>query len=120
MPRNCLRCWGKMDTYVGTAVSKLAMWLLAYTRVRTSELIEAEWPEFDIDSARWDIPAERMKMDTPHIVPLSRQAVEVVQALKPITGSSNPVFPGDIGKNKPMSNNTSDKLIDILYVPCPR
>jgi integrase len=58
------------------------MRLMAYTFVRTSELIEAEWPEFDLDNARWDIPAERMKMDTSHIVPLSRQALEVLRALR--------------------------------------
>jgi integrase len=104
----------KMDAYVGTAVTKLAMWLLAYTWVRTSELIEAEWPEFDIENARWDIPAERMKMDTPHIVPLSRQAVEVVKALKLITGSGNLVFPGDINKKKPMSNNTILKALERM------
>jgi integrase len=43
--------------------------LLAYCFPRTSELIEAPWTEFDLDRARWDIPAERMKMDTPHIIP---------------------------------------------------
>ncbi len=104
----------KMDAYVGTAVTKLAMWLLAYTWVRTSELIEAEWPEFDIDNARWDIPAERMKMDTPHIVPLSRQAVEMVKALKLITGSGKLGFPGDIDKKKPMSNNTILKALERM------
>jgi integrase len=104
----------KIDAYVGTAVTKLAMWLLAYTWVRTSELIEAEWPEFDLDNARWDIPAERMKMDTAHIVPLSRQAVEVVKALKLIAGSGKLVFPGDLDKNKPMSNNTILKALERM------
>lgn len=104
----------KMDAYVGTAVTKLAMWMLAYTWVRTSELIEAEWKEFDIENARWDIPAERMKMDAPHIVPLSRQAVEVVKALKLITGSNSLVFPGDIDKKRPMSNNTILKALERM------
>jgi integrase len=71
----------KMDSYDGDALTRLGMRLMAYTFVRTSELIEAEWPEFDLDNARWDIPAEHMKMDTPHIVRLSRQAVEVLRAL---------------------------------------
>ena len=104
----------KMDAYVGTAVTKLAMWLLAYTWVRTSELIESEWTEFDLDNARWDIPAKRMKMDTPHIVPLSRQAVEIVKALKLITGSGKLVFPGDLDKKKPMSNNTILKALERM------
>ena len=62
-----------INNYNGTGITKFAMRLLAYTLVRTSELIEAEWPEFDLDRARWEIPKERLKMDTPHIVPLSRQ-----------------------------------------------
>ena len=99
----------KIDGYNGDALTRLAMRLMAYTFVRTSELIESQWPEFDLDNSRWDIPAERMKMDTPHIVPLSRQAVEVLRALKLLTGKGNFVFPGANDKNRPMSNNT------ILY-----
>jgi integrase len=51
--------------------TRLAMRLLAYTFVRTSELIESEWPEFDLDNARWDIPAERMKMDAAYRFPVA-------------------------------------------------
>ena len=74
-----------------------------------SEEIEAPWTEFNLDEARWVIPSERMKMDTPHIVPLARQAVDVLRALKLLTGSSKYILPGAINKNRPMSNNT------ILY-----
>jgi integrase len=52
--------------------TRLALKLMALTFVRTSELIGEQWSEFDIEAARWNIPAERMKMRTPHIVPLSR------------------------------------------------
>ncbi len=58
------------------------MKLLALTFVRTSELIEARWEEIDFEARRWNIPAERMKMDTPHIVPLARQAIEVLELLR--------------------------------------
>lgn len=102
----------KMDGYNGDALTRFAMKLVAYTFVRTSELIEAPWPEFDLDNARWIIPPERMKMDTPHIVPLSRQAVEVLRALKLLTGNGRLVFPGANDKNKPMSNNT---ILFALY-----
>jgi integrase len=102
----------KMESYDGDALTRLAMRLMAYTFVRTSELIESQWPEFDLDHARWDIPAARMKMDTPHIVPLSRQAVEVLRALKLLTGRGRFVFPGANDKNKPMSNNT---ILFALY-----
>jgi integrase len=80
--------------------------------VRTSELIECEWPEFDLDNARWDIPAARMKMDAPHVVPLSQQAIEILRALKLLTGKGRLVFPGANDKNKPMSNNT---ILFALY-----
>ena len=99
----------KMDDYNGDAITRFAMKLMAYTFVRTSELIEAPWTEFDLDDARWTIPPERMKMDSPHIVPLSRQSVEVLRALKLLTGNGRRVFPGANDKNRPMSNNT------ILY-----
>jgi integrase len=99
----------KMEDYNGDAITCLAMKLMAYTFVRTSEEIEAPWTEFDLDTARWTIPPERMKMDTPHIVPLSRQAVEVLRALKLLTGNGRLVFPGANDRKKPMSNNT------ILY-----
>ena len=99
----------KMEDYNGDAITRLAMKLMAYTFVRTSEEIEAPWTEFDLDEARWTIPAERMKMNTPHIVPLSRQAVDVLKALKLLTGRGKFVFPGALDKNKPISNNT------ILY-----
>jgi len=79
---------------------------MAHTFTRTSELIEAPWTEFDLKGARWTIPAERMKMPTPHIVPLSTQAVEILKALKLLTGRGVYVFPGVRDKSKPISNMT--------------
>jgi integrase len=102
----------KMDDYNGDALTRFGLKLLAYCFPRTSELIEAPWTEFDLDRARWDIPAERMKMKTPHIIPLSRQAVEVLRALKLLTGNGKLVLPGAMDKKKPMSNNT---LLYALY-----
>ena len=101
-----------MDGYNGDALTRFGLRLLAYCFPRTSELIEAPWTEFDLDRARWDIPKERMKMKTPHIVPLSRQAVEVLRALRLLTGNGKLVFPGALDKEKPMSNNT---LLYALY-----
>jgi integrase len=68
-----------IEVYQGTQVTRLALKLIAITFVRTSELIEAKWREIDFDARRWNIPAERMKMKTPHIVPLSKQAIEVLE-----------------------------------------
>lgn len=81
------------------------MLLMAHTFVRTSELINAKWSEFDMEDDRWDIPAERMKMKTPHIVPLSAQSVAILKQLKELAGSSELVFPG-LKPNQPMSNGT--------------
>jgi integrase len=102
----------KMDDYNGDALTRFALKLIAYTFERTSELIEAPWLEFDLDNARWVIPPERMKMATPHIVPLSCQSVEVLRALKLLTGNGKLIFPGANDKNISMSNNT---ILGALY-----
>lgn len=104
----------QIEVYQGTHVTRLAMKLMALTFVRTSELIGARWCEFDLDNARWDIPAERMKMKTPHIVPLSRQAVVVLRTLHTLSGESEWVFPGDRNRRKPMSNNTILKGLERM------
>jgi integrase len=95
-----------IEIYQGKHVTRLAMKLLAMTFVRTSELIGARWDEFDLEACRWNIPAERMKMKTPHIVPLAPQTIEVLTLLKQLSVVSELVFPGDRDHRKPMSNNT--------------
>jgi integrase len=94
-----------IEAYSGKNITRLAMKLLAMTFVRTSELIEARWSEFDLDHARWDIPAARMKAQKPHIVPLSRQAVDALRTLRGMHRGEL-VFPGENDPQKPMSNNT--------------
>ena len=85
----------RIEVYQGTHVTRLALKLMTLTFVRTGELIGARWSEFDLKAARWDIPAERMKMRTPHIVPLARQTIEVLETLHDLTGNSEWLFPGD-------------------------
>ena len=96
----------KIEAYQGKPTTRLAMRLMALTFVRTGELIGAHWGEFDLDAARWDIPAGRMKMRTPHVVPLSAQAVDVLRTLQTITGGRELLSPGERDHSKPMSNNT--------------
>ena len=103
-----------IEVYRGKVLTRLAMKLLALTFVRTSELIEARWAEIDFEDRRWNIPAQRMKMDTPHIVPLARQAIEVLELLRPLTGSGELIFPGDRDPMKPMSNNTILLALDRM------
>ena len=103
-----------IECYQGRTITRLAMRLMALTFVRTSELIEARWGEFDLEARRWNIPAERMKMDTPHIVPLATQAIEVLEMLRSLTGAGELLFPGDRNPNRCMSNNTILKALERM------
>ena len=104
----------RIEIYQGTQVTRLAIKLIAITFVRTTELIEAKWSEFDLEAGRWDVPAERMKMRTPHIVPLAKQALEVLAMLHELTGKNDWLFPGDRNAKKPMSNNTILKALERM------
>jgi integrase len=110
----------KIDTYEGELQTRLGLKMLALTYVRTTELIGAEWDEFDIGNAMWTIPAARMKkvrgkakvfVNSDHHVPLARQALEIVDELRGVNGDSRYVF---VGRNLSthMSNNT---LLYALY-----
>tara|TARA_R100000005_G_scaffold96726_1_gene86833 strand:- start:18554 stop:19708 length:1155 start_codon:yes stop_codon:yes gene_type:complete len=83
-----------------------ALKLIMLTFVRTSELINARWEEIDFDKKEWIIPAERMKMGREHIVPLSRQAVEVLESQKILAGQWPLVFPSSVKPRNSISNNT--------------
>jgi integrase len=97
----------KIESYDGSPFTRLAMKMMALVFVRTSELICAEWKEFDMKEARWDIPKERMKGGKrPHIVPLARQTVAVLNELWNFRKNDRWVFPGDRDDKKHMSNNT--------------
>ena len=104
----------KIEAYQGGPYTRLAMQLMTLTFVRTTELIAARWAEFDLEAAEWRIPPERMKMTTPHIVPLSPQAVEVVKVLHTLSGGRVLLFPGERDHDKPMSNNTILKALERM------
>ncbi len=95
-----------IDVYPGSFVVKCALQLAALFFVRPGELRNAEWSEFDLDTGIWAIPAEKMKMKQPHIVPLSRQAVDILKYLRQYTGRSRYVFPSSWSSQRPMSENT--------------
>ncbi len=95
-----------IEIYRGKVITRLAMKLMALTFVRTSELIGARWDEFDVEGRRRNIPAERMKMKTPHIVPLATQTIEILELVQAVTGGGELLFPGDIDHRKTMSKNT--------------
>ncbi|MFZ5724748.1 MAG: tyrosine-type recombinase/integrase [Pseudomonadota bacterium] len=94
-----------IDGYDGAYVTKSALRLAPLVFVRPGELRGAEWAEFDLDKAEWNIPAARMKLRIPHLVPLSRQALEILRDLHKVTGKERFVFPSAREKDRPMSNN---------------
>ncbi|HGM5433560.1 TPA: tyrosine-type recombinase/integrase [Serratia marcescens] len=101
----------ELNSYSGSMKVKLALKLLILTGTRPGELRQAEWSEFDFDKAIWEIPASKMKMRRPHLVPLSQQAVAILEQVKPISSRYKLVFPGRIQHTKPISEMTVNVLI---------
>lgn len=95
-----------LDDYPGYILTRYALQIIAYTFVRPGELRNAEWKEIDLDNQIWRIPAEKMKMNEEHIVPLSSQVVSIFERVKELTRKYDYVFPGSHNYRKPMSENT--------------
>jgi integrase len=100
------------EDYQGLPTTRAALKLAPLVFLRPGELRQAEWTEFDLDAALWTIPPARMKRTkqqkisgTPHLVPLSRQAVAVLRELEPLTGHMRYVFPSPRDPKRPMSEN---------------
>ncbi|NIG74933.1 tyrosine-type recombinase/integrase [Klebsiella sp. Ap-873] len=100
-----------LEGYSGSKLVQIATKLLMITGVRTIELRAALWQEFDLDNAIWEIPAERMKMRRAHLVPLSSQALDLLNELKMMTGNYRYAFPGRNDPNKPMSEASINQVI---------
>lgn len=92
-----------IDAYQGWYATKFALRILPLVFTRPGELRLAEWTEFDLDRAQWDIPAGRMKMRHPHIVSLSRQVLSMLQELREYSGRGRYLFPGPRQIEKPLS-----------------
>lgn len=103
-----------IEGYSGTFVVRCALKLGALTFVRPGELRKAEWTEIDLKLGGWSIPAERMKMKEPHLVPLARQALTVLRELHPLTGHGRYVFPGERSHDRPMSENSVNAALRRL------
>jgi integrase len=95
-----------IDGYEGAPETKAALLLSALTFCRPGEIRSAEWVEIDLQNAVWSIPAEKMKMRRPHRVPLSKEAVAVLDSIKLITGNYRFVFPSARSHKRCMSENT--------------
>lgn len=112
-----------IDGYGGTHITRAALKLAPLLFTRPGELRFARWPEFDLAAGVWTVPAARMKLRKaqkliaePHIVPLSRQAVKILTALKPLTDGSRSgfLFPGERSADRPMSENTLNAALHTM------
>ncbi|WP_447215510.1 tyrosine-type recombinase/integrase [Citrobacter pasteurii] len=116
----------RIDHYSGRALTKLVVELTLLVFIRSSELRFARWSEVDFKTAMWTIPAEReaidgvkhsqrgSKMKTPHLVPLSLQAVKILEQVKLLSGAHELIFIGDHNPRKPMSENTVNKSLRVM------
>jgi integrase len=95
-----------IDSYYGTAIVKCAFKLSPLVFLRPTELRKAEWSEIDFEAKEWRIPESRMKMKEKHIIPLSKQALEILEELKQMTGHGKYLFPGCRRTTICMSNCT--------------
>ena len=96
----------RLEDYPGHQTTATAMKLLMLTAVRPGEICGARWEEFDFEHAEWVIPAERMKMGEEHIVPLSRQAIALLEQLKELTGHDPHLFPANSTKSAHIPTGT--------------
>ncbi len=116
----------RIDSYTGRPLTRLAVELTLLVFIRSSELRFARWSEIDFETSMWTIPAEReaiegikhsqrgSKMRTPHLVPLSRQALAILKQVHKLSGDRDFVFIGDHDHRKPMSENTVNKALRVM------
>lgn len=116
----------RIDNYKGRPLTRLAVHLTLLVFIRSSELRFSRWPEIDFDRSLWTIPGTReaiegvkhsqrgAKMGTPHLVPLSKQAISILEAIQPLTGRFDLVFAGDHYHHKPMSENTVNAALRLM------
>lgn len=116
----------RIDSYTGRPLTRLAVELTLLVFIRSSELRFARWSEIDFETSMWTIPVEReaiegikhsqrgSKMRTPHLVPLSRQALAILKQVHKLSGDRDFVFIGDHDHRKPMSENTVNKALRVM------
>lgn len=116
----------RIENYSGRLLTKLAVKLTLLVFIRSSELRFARWEEIDFTNAMWTIPSERQpiegvkfsyrgsKMRTPHLVPLSEQAINILKQIKRLSGDHELIFIGDHNPRKPMSENTVNNALRAM------
>jgi integrase len=115
LPRNRIKALSEaLAVDMGYRETAIVINLLLLLFVRSVELREAEWSEFDLDAAEWRIPATRMKMRSPHFVPLSAQAVALLRELHHRTGRGRYLFPNVRRRGACMSASTLNAALDRM------
>lgn len=116
----------RIDSYTGRPLTRLAVELTLLVFIRSSELRFARWTEIDFETSMWTIPAQReaiegvkhsqrgSKMRTIHLVPLSRQALHILEQIKTFSDDHELIFIGDHNPRKPMSENTVNKSLRVM------
>jgi integrase len=115
-PKDVTELMRKIDAYPN-AVVRLVLLFSAYTFQRPGEIRNAEWTEFDLDEAEWRVPAIRMKRGRAHIVPLSRQVIEILRQAKSLSDGCKFVFPSfysSLSRQQPISQNTVVKAFSAM------
>lgn len=103
-----------IDGYEGQGLTKLALQIAPHVFVRPGELRHSEWSEIDLDGALWTIPAAKMKMRKSHVMPLSRQAIELFREVRTASGPNGYVFPSIRTRSRPMSENSINAALRRL------
>lgn len=103
-----------VNSHGGYYQIQAAFWLMWQTLARPSEVIEAEWREFDLDAALWRIPAERMKKRKEHLIPLPTQAVTLLRSLFTLTGNRTHLFPHRDDRSRPMVTASFRQMLKAL------
>ena len=103
-----------IDGYQGDITTQCALKLAPYVMLRPGEIRHAEWSEISFDRKQWKIPADKMKMSRPHIIPLSNQVIAILKTIERLTGQGNYVFPSRFSKDSPMSENTLNAALRRL------
>ena len=113
-PKDIKRLLIAIYGYDGDFKTLCALKLLPLLMCRTGELRHAEWDEIDFDDLLWRIPGSKMKMGRDHLVPLSKQAVDILQSLKTVSGHTKYLFPGRRSVNRVMSDNTINAALRYM------
>lgn len=104
----------KINNYQGEVITRYALLISIHTAQRQGSIISAKWEHIDFEKEFWTIPAERMKMKREHVLPLSKQVIQVLKELQQHTGNEIYLFPNTQHKNRHMSNNTVNQALRTM------